>query len=125
MTGNTENALVVRMEATLARFERQMRRGRQVARETSTGIERDFANIERRIGRSTARSAQGLTGVMNVSRQSRFVLQNSIAQFGDMAVQLEQGTAMSRVLGQQLPQLAGGFGALVGALGTVVRLLGV
>ena len=66
----------------------------------------------------------GLGRVISLSGAGRFVLQNTAAQLGDVAVQLESGTGAARVLGQQLPQLLGGFGALGGVLGTVAPLLG-
>ena len=46
-----------------------------------------------------------------------FAIGNASNQFADIAVQLEMGTKFARVMGQQLPQLLGGFGpmgALVG-----------
>lgn len=66
----------------------------------------------------------GLGRVVSLSGAGRFVLQNTAAQLGDVAIQLESGTGAARVLGQQLPQLLGGFGALGGVLGTVAPLLG-
>lgn len=50
-------------------------------------------------------------------------IQNTAFQLQDIVVQLETGTSVSRTLGQQLPQLLGGFGAL-GAVAGVVAGLG-
>ena len=119
-----EDALVVRMEASLAKFEKQMARGKAVAASTSGEIERRFDNTNRKLAKSSDSAAKGLSRVINIGGQGRFVLQNTAAQFGDIAVQMEQGTAATRVLGQQLPQILGGFGALGGALGIVAPLLG-
>lgn len=54
---STSDALVVRMEATLAKFERQMARGRKVGRDTAVGLERQFANSNRKISNSAEQSA--------------------------------------------------------------------
>lgn len=121
---STKDALVVRMEATLSKFEKQMQRAVTVGRRSSTDIEKRFDKMGTRMAASSNRAATGLTRVMNISGRGRFVLQNTAAQFGDIAVQLEGGTAASRVMAQQLPQLLGGFGALGGALGIVAPLLG-
>lgn len=202
---NVERALVLRMEATLAKFERQMARATQVGADTATGLERRFANTNKRMADSAEASAQAIlrelqkteaayeglvasvdpaaaaaqklaraegvlaealkrgtidakehqrvmalvqaeyaraTGALqpvarqaeaaavgmgrfgSVSGNTRFVIQNTAAQIGDMAVQFESGTAASRILAQQLPQVAGGFGALGGTLGLVMPLLG-
>lgn len=76
------------------------------------------------ITRQSAATTQGMSGLFRVSSAGRFVLQNTANQLGDVAVQLQMGTAASRVAAQQLPQLLGGFGALGGALGLVAPLLG-
>jgi len=55
----------------------------------------------------------------------RFVFQNTANQIGDIAVQASMGTNIFRVLGMQLPQVAGGFALLGGVLGTVAPVLGI
>ncbi|SFQ52513.1 phage tail length tape measure family protein [Donghicola eburneus] len=50
--------------------------------------------------------------------------QNASYQISDMMVQLEMGTNPMRVMGQQLPQLAMGFGMLPGPVGRYAVLLG-
>ena len=50
-------------------------------------------------------------------------VQNTAFQLQDIVVQLEAGVPVTRTLGQQLPQLLGGFGAL-GAVAGVVAGLG-
>lgn len=119
-----EDALVVRMEASLRNFEKQMARGQKVANDTATGIERRFDNTNKRLGKSSESAAKGLGRVFETSRQGRFVLQNTAAQLSDVAVQLEMGTSASRVMSQQLPQILGGFASLGGTLGIVAPLLG-
>lgn len=123
MAQSTEQALMLRLEASLRTFERQMERARGVGRQTARGIQGDFDGMNRQLAASSQRGAQALQGVMNVSRQGRFVLQNTAANIGDIAVQLEQGTNVFRVAGQQLPQVFGGFAALGGSLGLVMPLL--
>lgn len=78
------------------------------------------------MGAATAATAAAVRakGLFNVSGAGRFVIQNTSNQIGDMAVQLQMGTAPMRVMAQQLPQVFGGFGALGGVLGTVAPLLG-
>ena len=49
-------------------------------------------------------------------------IQNFAFQVQDFAVQVSNGTAASTALGQQLPQLLGGFGALGAVLGAVVAV---
>lgn len=121
---SSEERLVVRMEATLAKFERQMKRGSKVASDSARTSQRAWRNAGRQIEAQAGRAATGLSRVMNISGRGRFVLTNTANQFGDIAVQLQGGTDAARVMGQQLPQLLGGFGALGGALGIVAPLLG-
>lgn len=49
-------------------------------------------------------------------------IQNVAFQVGDFATQVGAGTSASIALGQQLPQLLGGFGALGAVLGAVVAV---
>lgn len=74
-----------------------------------------------------ANSARPLTGAMQgvgqaFSRNSS-AIQNASFQLQDIVVQLEMGVPASRALGQQLPQLLGGFGALGAVAGLAVGLL--
>lgn len=61
----------------------------------------------------------GLTGALNAGRHQ---IQNTSYQLQDIAVQMAAGTAASVALGQQLPQLLGGFGAMGAVLGVVVAV---
>lgn len=76
----------------------------------------DLIKPAERRGRGLAKTFRGLG---SVSRQTRAQIQNTSFQLQDMAVQLEMGTSLSRTLSQQLPQLAGGFGAVGAAVGVV------
>ena len=49
-------------------------------------------------------------------------IQNAAFQAQDIAVQLQMGTAASVVMGQQLPQLMGGFGMLGAVMGAVLAV---
>ena len=49
-------------------------------------------------------------------------VQNASFQVGDFATQVGAGTSASIALGQQLPQLIGGFGILGAAIGAVVAI---
>lgn len=119
-----ENALLLRLEATLSKFEKQMARARAVAKSSTTGIEADFTRMNGRIATTSAQGAAGLMKYVNISGRGRFVLQNTANQLGDIAVSMQGGIAPAKVMAQQLPQLLGGFGALGGALGLLGPLLG-
>lgn len=72
-----------------------------------------------RMGTSVARTGRGMSG------RTTFIFQNTANQLGDIAVQASMGSNMFRVLGMQLPQIAGGFALLGGSLGVVAPILGV
>ena len=76
-------------------------------------------------GSAVDRMGGRFSKVTNMSAQSRFVFQNTANQLGDIAVQASMGTNVFRVLGMQLPQLAGGFAILGGTMGVVLPILGV
>lgn len=57
------------------------------------------------------------TAIGRMSRRSQQQLQNVSYQFQDVLVQISSGTSATRALGQQLPQMLSGFGALGGVLG--------
>lgn len=119
-----ENALILRIEASLSKFEKQMARAQAKANTTSTSIEKRFDKMSGRMATSSAKASAGLSSLTAMSGRSRFVLQNTANQLGDMAVQLQGGAGAARAMGQQLPQLLGGFGALGGSLGVIAPLLG-
>jgi hypothetical protein len=65
------------------------------------------------------------TGAAVVGRgmsSMRFQVQNAAFQIGDFATQVGAGTSASIALGQQLPQLLGGFGMLGAVLGAGVAI---
>jgi len=71
------------------------------------------------MGASVARTGKSMAG------RNTFIFQNTANQLGDIAVQGSMGANMFRVLGMQLPQIAGGFALLGGAIGVVAPILGV
>ena len=71
------------------------------------------------MGTSIAQTGRGMSG------RSIFIFQNTANQLGDIAVQASMGTNIFRVLGLQIPQIAGGFALLGGSLGVVAPLLGI
>lgn len=105
-------------------IDRSIKRIERMERTAKGSLSRTSKSFDR-LGQSAKASATGLARVTNISGAGRFVMQNTAAQLGDIAVQLEMGTSASRVMSQQLPQLLGGFGALGGALGVVAPLMGV
>ncbi len=62
------------------------------------------------------------TGTANNFRGMRAAVQNASYQLTDMTVQLQMGTNAMVAIGQQVPQLLGGFGALGASVGLVVAL---
>ena len=85
---------------------------------------REYAAATAAMTSGAAQAANGMRGMLNVSSGSRFVLQNTAAQLGDIAVQMEMGTDPARIMAQQVPQIAGGFAAMRGALGLLIPMLG-
>lgn len=116
--------LRVELEANTAKFESAMRRAVSTGTITARELETRVSRMNNLMAQNSRKAQSAIGGVMNVSRQGRFVLQNTANQIGDVAVQLEQGTNVFRVAGQQLPQIAGGFAALGGSIGLIVPIIG-
>lgn len=197
MTEGESQLLAVRLEASLAKFEKQLSRAYGVAKKMSTGMEQRFSDMERKTQKSASASANAIQRELDkrrkgyenlmasmdpvfaatqrfqqgekkladalkygeitskeharamrllkrqydavktsavqtgtavartgaISRNGRFIIQNSANQIGDMAVQFEMGTSPMRIMGQQLPQLLAGFGAFGAVAGTVAAVL--
>lgn len=124
MASSVEDTLVVRMEASLRKFERQMEAGRKAAETSAVASERAWKRAGGQIAANANQAGTGLQRMIQIGGSGRFVLQNTANQIGDIAVQMGSGTSASRALGQQLPQLLGGFGALGGTLGILGPLMG-
>ncbi|MBO9398731.1 hypothetical protein J7400_18820 [Shimia sp. R9_2] len=123
MTRSVEDALVVRMEASLRKFERQMEQGRKAAVNSARGSEAAWNKAGNQIAANSNRAATGLQRLTAVSKQQRFVIQNTTNQISDMAVQWEMGTDAMRIAGQQLPQTIAGFAVLGGTIGAVAPVI--
>ncbi|MGG9998676.1 phage tail length tape measure family protein [Pseudovibrio ascidiaceicola] len=78
-----------------------------------------------KVGKATQSAGKEMQGFFNISKGGRFAIQNTSNQVADMAVQFEMGTDPMRVMGQQIPQLIAGFGALTGTVGLLMPVLGV
>lgn len=73
---------------------------------------------------NTARPMSGaMQGIGNVFKNNASKIQNTGLQLQDVIVQMEMGVPITRTLGQQLPQLLGGFGALGAILGVAAGAL--
>lgn len=70
------------------------------------------------------RFSQAHVGVVNNAGRMRGSIQNTSFQLQDLAVQMQMGTSASIALGQQLPQLLSGFGA-VGAVVGLAAAVGI
>ncbi|EBA18403.1 hypothetical protein RSK20926_11809 [Roseobacter sp. SK209-2-6] len=118
---------VVRNSRQLERVQEQLSLAVQ-----SGAITQDQANRQLSIAKmrysevSAAAATAGETqkSFLNVSRQGRFIIGNTTNQLADMAVQWEMGTNPMRIMGQQLPQVLGGFTMLAGPVGILAGLLG-
>ena len=73
---------------------------------------------------NTATDQMNATARRSSGGMSRFgnSAQNASFQIADFATQVSSGQSATRALGQQLPQLIGGFGPLAAAIGAVVSV---
>jgi hypothetical protein len=116
--------LEFQMDVQIKKLAQSLAQAEARVNKTATRLDADFRRTNARVSTGVAQSAAGFARLGQVTGAQRFVLQNTANQLGDIAVQLESGAAASRVFGQQLPQILGGFGALGGSLGLVAPLLG-
>ena len=79
-----------------------------------------FASSQTNAASSTTALGRGMTGLGGAFKQNAHGIQNASFQLQDIVVQMEMGVPISRTLGQQLPQLLGGFGALGAVVGLAV-----
>jgi ethanolamine utilization microcompartment shell protein EutL len=107
-----------RYEASLEELNRAHKVGALNAAQYERALEQLNAEYQRAAGASTAMNS-GLAGVARGSGAMRSQIQNAAFQVGDFAVQVGAGTSAAQALGQQLPQLLGGFGVMGAVLGAV------
>ena len=81
-----------------------------------------YAGASIRATRSTTGLGGALGGLNLATRGPAGGIQNVAFQVGDFATQVGAGTSASVALGQQLPQLLGGFGALGAVMGAAVAI---
>lgn len=73
-------------------------------------------------GRGLDNTTRQISRTSSAFQSARGNIQNVAFQVGDFATQVGAGTSASIALGQQLPQLLGGFGALGAVMGAVVAV---
>lgn len=74
-------------------------------------------------GANKTKAFSGALGALGkVSKESRGKIQLVSYQLQDIAVQMQMGTRTSTVMAQQLPQLAGAFGAVGAAVGVLAAV---
>ena len=101
-------------------------RGSAQAKDALNKVGKQAQVTEKQVVASATKSGNAFTRLgQRMDGRTRFIFNNTANQLGDVAVQASMGTDMFRVMGMQLPQLAGGFALLGGSLGIVMPLLGV
>lgn len=118
-------ALVLKMdptsiEAGSARAEAALKGVKTEAVQAESAIDR----LAREGGQSAKVLATEVTQAGRAGGRMGFQMQNAAFQVGDFAVQVAGGTSAVRALGQQLPQLLGGFGVMGAVVGAAVAILG-
>lgn len=99
--------------------------GHEVAVAGANRLSAAVQDVQRRSAAGATASGRlsgALQSLGNVSGQTRSRIQQASFQIQDLAVQLQSGTRASVALSQQLPQLAGAFGAVGAAIGVGVAL---
>jgi len=92
------------------------------AYEAAARASAQYSGAQVEVRRASVASAQAIQEVARASRFGSSQLQNIGFQVGDFATQVGAGTSASQALGQQLPQLLGGFGALGAVMGAVAAI---
>jgi antitoxin component HigA of HigAB toxin-antitoxin module len=97
-------------------------RGAEQAYESAARAAAQYSGAQVNMRRASVEAAQALDQVSRSSRFGGSQLQNIGFQVGDFATQVGAGTSATQALGQQLPQLLGGFGALGAVMGAVAAI---
>mgnify|MGYP003385421056 CR=1 FL=1 len=108
------------IEAGSARAEAALKGVKTGAAQAESAIDR----LAREGGQSAKVLATEVTQAGRAGGGMGFQMQNAAFQVGDFAVQVAGGTSAVRALGQQLPQLLGGFGVMGAVVGAAVAILG-
>lgn len=109
------------METGADRGEKALDDVKRKAVQTESAVDRLGTSFTRS-GTAAAGMAGRLRSVGGAFRGARGQIQNASFQIADFATQVGSGTSATIALGQQLPQLLGGFGALGAALSAVVAI---
>lgn len=110
--------LMVRLEANSSKMISETKKASAAVAEAMRRIDGEFAKSNRRVTDGLTRKGKQLQENVGNYRNVGFAAQNAAFQVGDFFTQVAGGTAPTRALAQQLPQLLGGlglFGALAGA----------
>jgi hypothetical protein len=102
----------------------------QKAAQGAAGAADQLENKVNALGAAQSKSAapaRSMAGAMNglgsAFKNNSGAIQNTSFQLQDILVQMEMGVPITRTLGQQLPQLLGGFGPLGAVIGVAVGAL--
>ncbi|MCF7700554.1 hypothetical protein [Loktanella sp. M215] len=113
-------AAQIRYESAVQKVQRAQRLG--IA--TNAEAENTLELLERQYRTTGAATEQMMAATARGTGRIGFQVQNASYQVGDFFVQVAGGTAASRALAMQLPQLLGGFGVVGAAAGAVAAILG-
>ena len=120
MAANDDTArLLVSIEATQARFEKQLASIAKAATKSANGIERDFQKANDNVARSFE---QGNRRATASTRQSSAAVSNLSFQLNDIAMGLASGTSPFTIMvqqGSQVSQVLQGSGGILGAVKTL------
>lgn len=117
-----DRLLLVRLEANTKKLESQLAKASALAIGAADNIDNRFRRSNTSVNDSLGRSSRRLAQAGRSQAAYRGQIQNTAFQIQDLATQISAGTAASVALGQQLPQLLGGFGALGAVIGAVVAI---
>ena len=118
-----ESVLSFRLEANISAMEKALARAEARATKAANSIDKQFVAANKNVTQAVAKSGQEMSRFGNITANQRFQIQNTAAQFGDLAVQIGGGTSVLTALGQQIPQILGPlgtFGALAGVAAAVI-----
>lgn len=122
MAANDDTArLLVSIEATQRRFEKQMAAIAKSGADTAGGIEKRFQRSNDNVGRSFQEGSRRAT---TATRQSSAAVSNLSFQLNDIAMGLASGTSPFTIMVQQGSQVAQVFNGTGGGLIGAVKTLG-
>lgn len=120
MAANDDTArLLVSIEATQAKFAKDMARIAKAAGDTATGVERTFQKANDNVGRSFEQNGRRVERSLGSQRAA---VSNLSFQLNDIAMGLASGTSPFTIMvqqGSQVSQVLQGSGGLLGAVKTL------